>query len=272
MNVLWAYPRLPAGIAEELLYTHSAVETVQLTAQADTAHSRATWYPTAPNRVAPEKLSELQQTVRRIARDNGWPGTLSRHAATEFDRQLAAELYRQMRILPADAASEEVWSFLSLVLLPDVAFWRWPNPDRKPRYERILGQPRNVFRRLWHRVHVLGEDLGSMLFEDEAVGLLERPSLGGNPRTARAIAAAHLATAARFPEVARTSLLRVAALRLRRVGVLVSMEALDDLQLTELMDEVFSGAVQSLVRDVDDRHQPPMQRRARALATNPNDE
>ncbi|GGR73177.1 hypothetical protein GCM10010169_16460 [Micromonospora fulviviridis] len=256
MNVLWAYPRLPAGIAEELLHAHSAVDPVQLAPQAETTHTRATWYPTAPNRVAAEQLSELQQLVRRIARDNGWPGALSRQAATQFDRQLAGELYRQMRILPADAASEEVWSFLSLVLLPDVAFWRWPNPDRRPRYERILGQPRNVFRRLWHRVHILGADLGGRLFEDEAVGLLERPSLGSNPRTARAIAGAHLAFADRYPEVARTSLLRVAALRLRRMSVLVSLEALDDEQLAELMTEVFSGAVRSLIDTVDESLQP----------------
>ncbi|GIH20696.1 hypothetical protein [Rugosimonospora africana] len=253
MTAEWVYPRLPAGVAEELLHSHSTVDSPELLVVASsTTHPRATWYPTAPNRVPRETLVEVQEAVRKIAHGSGWPTPISRYAGTDFDRRIAAELYRRMRILPADAASEDVWSFLSLVLLPDVALWRWPNPDRRPRYERLVGRPRNVFRRLWTRIHVLGEDVGGRLYEDEAVGLLERPvSLGGNPRTARAMAAAHLAHVERHPELPRTGLFRNAAVRMNRMAVLISPEALDDRQLTALMTEIFDAAARSLLRSAD---------------------
>ncbi|MFG3423725.1 hypothetical protein [Micromonospora sp. NPDC047730] len=147
--------------------------------------------------------------------------------------------------MPADAPSEEVWSFLSLVLLPDVALWRWPNPLRRPGYERIIGRPRNVFRRLWTRIHSLGEDLGAHLYEDEAVAILERPTLGAHPRVARAIAHGHLITAG-GAGAARTDILRITARRLRRLAVVVSLESLDDAQLLDLVGNYTKEAVDQL--------------------------
>ena len=103
----------------------------------------------------------VREGLKRIISENpgmaatgeaGWPTPMTRLGGPQFDRQLAAELHRQMHILPADAAVEDVWSFLSLVLLPDVACWRFP--DRSE--ERLRGHFRNVFRRLWWRAYILG--------------------------------------------------------------------------------------------------------------------
>jgi hypothetical protein len=190
-------------------------------------------------------LTEIQQTVRKIADDHGWPEPLNRVTGTAFDRAVSADLYRLMRIVPADAASEDVWSFLSLVVLPDVAFWRWPNPNRTVGYERLIGRPRNVFRRLWTRIHTLGEDLGTRLYEDEAVQILERPIFGADPRTAKTVASAHVAAAGDI--TARTALLRVTALRLRRLAVVVCLESLADAELTAVVDEVIEDALATLL-------------------------
>lgn len=245
MNRLYVYPRLPAHVAEQLLTLHTGRDLVELRRLSTTADPRATWYPTAPHRVAEDDLRALQQTVRGIATEANWPATLSKTNGTAFDRLLAPALYRQMTIVPADAASEEVWSFLSLVLLPDIALWRWPNPLRRPGYERVIGRPRNVFRRLWTRVHSLGEDLGARLYEDEAVAILERPTLGAHPRVARAIAQGHL-TAAGEAGAARTDILRITARRLRRLAVVVSLESLDDTQLAELVRTYTEEAIDQL--------------------------
>ncbi|MEV1320059.1 hypothetical protein AB0J14_28735 [Micromonospora arborensis] len=245
MSRLHVYPRLPAHIAEQLLTAYTGRDLVELRRLSTTADPRTTWYPTAPYRVPEDDLRALQQTVRAIATEAHWPAPLSKTSGTAFDRLLAPALYRQMTIVPADAASEEVWSFLSLVLLPDIALWRWPNPLRRPGYERIIGRPRNVFRRLWTRIHSLGEDLGAQLYEDEAVAILERPTLGAHPRVARAITHAHLTTAGEAGS-ARTDILRITARRLRRLAVVVSLESLDDAQLADLVRRYTKEAIDQL--------------------------
>jgi hypothetical protein len=81
-----------------------------------------------------------------------------------------------------------VWSFLRLVLLPEIGPWR--SFDRAQ--DRLLGHPRNVFRPSWWRAHVLGAGLdavpeGQPLGEDELVQIMERPTLAANPAVARAV-------------------------------------------------------------------------------------
>ncbi|GAB2920970.1 hypothetical protein GCM10027280_04960 [Micromonospora polyrhachis] len=242
MSPLQVYPRLPAHVAEQRLAAHTGQAVEDLRRLSATTDLRASWYPTAPYRVAENDLRTLQETVRAISAEAGWPAPPTKTKGTAFDRKLAPALYRQMAIVPADAASEDVWSFLSLVLLPDIAFWRWPNEQRRPGYERIIGRPRNVFRRLWTRIHSLGEDLGAQLYEDEAVAILERPTLGAHPRVARAIAQGHLGMAGESG-TARTEILRITARRLRRLAVVVSLETLDDAQLADLVERYTKEAI-----------------------------
>jgi hypothetical protein len=155
-----------------------------------------------------------------------------------------------MDIIPADAAHEGVWSFLSLVVLPDVAFWRFPNRKLRDEYDRILGRPRNVFRRLWWRCYAFGAELGglsSSLLEDEAVGIMERPTLGGDPRVASAVAQAHLTRVRRNPGLSRTEVMRDANKRIRRLASVITLSALDDVELGAAVGDAFDAAVAALV-------------------------
>ncbi|MBM9621383.1 DNA cytosine methyltransferase [Streptomyces zhihengii] len=96
-------------------------------------------------------------------------------------------------MVPAEAASRDVWSFLALVLLPDVAFWRYPRPPG----DRVLGTDltRHVFGRLWWRaqlvrspdeaepygaLHILGEAAFDQIYA-------RREALGGSPHLVRSI-------------------------------------------------------------------------------------
>lgn len=58
-----------------------------------------------------------------------------------------------MRIAPAEAAAGDVWAFLALIVLPDVAHWRYPNPPG----DRVLGSDltRHVFGRMWWRAQLV---------------------------------------------------------------------------------------------------------------------
>ncbi len=144
--------------------------------------------------------------------------------------------------MPVEASNEAVWSFISLVLLPDVTFWRFRNKKLRNDYERALGYPRNVFRRLWWRAYTLGlvdESAPSAMYEDEAVGILERPSIGGNRRLASTIAAIHLR---RFGKAARrTDIMRDALKRLRRLHAFTNFHGLTDDQLISVVEECFNA-------------------------------
>jgi hypothetical protein len=240
----YIYPRLGSQVATQLLTEYSRCTPRDLVSAADTSHPQAGWYPTGVAFSVPiQKLGNLQDATRHIAMRYGYPEFQRARSATPFDQEVGTLLTDLMDILPADAAQEGVWSFISLVLLPDVAFWRWPNQQGKENYERLIGRPRNVFRRLWWRSYCIGDDLARELLEDEAVAIMERPSFGGCPKVARAIASTHLRYVHVSPGVSRTEVLRQATKRLRRISPVVTLYALSEADLAVLLDEIFSGAL-----------------------------
>ncbi|WP_268247803.1 DUF6339 family protein [Promicromonospora soli] len=89
--------------------------------------------------------------MRDLAREHGFPHKAQR--AGEFDVALARLLHRSMEVMPAEAAAREMWAFLSLVLLPDVAYWRFPAPPG----DRVMHTDitRHVFGRLWWRADLI---------------------------------------------------------------------------------------------------------------------
>ena len=93
-----------------------------------------------------------------------------------------------MQIIPADASHPGPWSFVTLVLLPDVASKRFPDLHEN----RLTGTYRNTFRRCWWRHHVLGDlefPPGSTpLGEDELVKIFERSKMARDHRLAKALA------------------------------------------------------------------------------------
>ncbi len=244
----YVYPRLPLPQAVSMLLERSPLTAQELLSRSDTQHHQSEWYPTAAKRVPQEHLRELQARMREIAGEFGYPDLPNRRSSQHigFDRAVTAEIIAAMDIVPADAAHEGVWSFLSLVLLPDVALWRYPNTSGRGDYERIIGRPRNVFRRLWWRAFALGPETSSRLHEDEAVGIMERPSLGGNPRIARTLAEEHLAVLAEKPMLPRTELMRQVTKRLRRLSVIVTLGVLDDDDLRELVGQLFAESIGAL--------------------------
>jgi hypothetical protein len=150
-----------------------------------------------------------------------------------------------MDIVPADAAASGVWSFLSLVVLPDVVIWRYPK--RSP--DRLLGHPRrNALRRLWWRAHVLGagpQDPPAHLGED---AIMERTTLGGDPRVARSLCQAYFHVVSRDSDLPPMRLMREATKRLIRLTPFMALGALADDALERLMIEVVGEAAVAIQR------------------------
>lgn len=229
------YPRLPTRVAHLLISQQSMLSPEELAQLAAVEHPQSEWYPTATHRATSADLARLRQGLVEIATTSGFPG---RVRLNDFDQSAGKFLNAEMHIVTADAAHEGVWSFLSLVLAPDIAHWRYENRRGLHDYERLLGRPRNVFRRLWWRAHSLGSYADSLL-EDELVGIMERPSIGMYPPLAQAVAAAHLAALAANPDIARTQLARDAIKRLRRLMAVVSVAGLSAFELRILAEKCY---------------------------------
>lgn len=253
------FPRLQAAAAQEMLDRYSTLPIADLAEQSAVESAHAYWYPTAPitRRVPQKALLEFQSLVRSTASDYGYPSgsgaTNPRRA--EFDRDLAAVILDIAPMLPAEAAQQAVWSFMTLVVAPDVAFWRWRNPKGEYDFRRILGHPRNAYRRLWWRSYILGGDAGgpaTRILEDEAVAIMERTSISGNPRLAGAIVHTHLEHFADWPK--RADILRDAMKRIRRLHFVTSFHCLTDDELKALvLDALEESALSVLDRPLEER-------------------
>ncbi len=187
------YPRLLAEQARPLYEEYRERTIAELTARASASHDSAVYVATGGDRVSADRLRELRASIVDLAREAGFPHESDRTRNAEFDLRLAALLHTEMGMVPAEAASRDVWAFLSLVLLPDVAYWRYPRPPK----DRVLGTDltRHVFGRLWWRAQLVfspgdPEPYSALRILGEAAFdqiYARRAALGGSPHLVRAI-------------------------------------------------------------------------------------
>lgn len=258
MTGLYVWPRL-SGRAERDLYVEVApCPLLDLRERRDIEHPDAAPVAVGGVEVPDSTVRETQTRLRVLADDLGFPEPLSRGRVAAFDQPATRLLHETMRIVPADAASPGVWSFLSLVVAPDVALWRWPyaplgDDDRVFRtshFRRISGHPRNVFRRLWWRGEVVGVDLievesGGGLGEDELVNIMERVALASDRRLARALGSAIVSLPADLG-VARSEVMRDASKRLLRAMPVIAFGALSHDQITGIVSASVAESVDSV--------------------------
>jgi hypothetical protein len=242
------YPRLPREVGRALMADHADMDAAELRLRGSLSHPAAAPAPTGGRPVEAAEIHRVQQAVRDAADAAGFPQPLRRGREQGFDRPCGAALYRTMGIVPADAAAEDVWTFLTLVVVPEIGPWRFP--DRAE--NRILGRPRNVLRRLWWRAWSFGPDLDytpdgcTALGEDEFVGIMERPSIGGNPRTARALRDSLWRLEKAGLPTARSEVARELTRRFRAFLSHICVDAITDDELIALVDEVGATALAAL--------------------------
>ena len=150
------YPRLPDTAATRLIEdlriaSTKGLEDVQL--YVAMSHPKAAPVPTGGQIATEIDIARVREEVTEAV--GGWivGRAVPRVQVAEFDRALAKSLHDSLRILPADATHPEVWNFLTLVVLLDVAITRFPQMHQS----RMLGVPRNALRRAWSRYKVLGD-------------------------------------------------------------------------------------------------------------------
>ena len=243
------YPRLSRGNALARLAELAELDGDIAAARERAAVSDPAAAPvaTGPPPVPIEVVEHIATSVRDLARELNYPNALTRPRVSAFDVRCGELLHSQMQVVPADAASEGVWSFLTLVVLPDVALWRFPTGVPA----RFLGMPRNTFRRLWWRAYTLegANDPGASerepLGEDELVGIFERSSIAGNASLARAMTRAVRALSPE-PGVPRSEVMRDLAKRVRRLLAYISVAVLDDRALDGIVARELELSVEAI--------------------------
>lgn len=241
------YPRLPRDVAQRLIVDQAGDSLSDLADRSALIHPDAEPSATGGHPADSKKLAEVRDVIRSSAIDAGFPRPLGT-STQAFDRPCGTALLQVMDIVPADAAEEGVWSFLTLVVVPEIGPWRFPARSE----ERLLGRPRNVLRRTWWRGWALGPDLQQApegctpLGEDESVQIMERPSLGGNIRTAHALQAALWRAERTGLPVARSEVMRELARRVRATKSHISLDALEDAIMVKLLDKLVHDSVDAL--------------------------
>ncbi|WP_156119447.1 DUF6339 family protein [Corynebacterium humireducens] len=223
-------------VASEML----ELDVEQCSSLATATHPKAYPPPVVTQLPTAGVLRNIRSGVLSIAEEHGFPHRRKDKdpSLSAFDVKVGNFLLNSLSISPADAGMEETWNFLTLVLMPDVAAWRFQNPTKNPEYDRWLGRPRNVFRKAWWRAYCLGPDLNATLGEDEGVNIMERPTFGRNPSLARAIARAHNEFSGKYT-LARSELLRLVMVQLGKISSIVNLDSLPEGKMIKLVNNTY---------------------------------
>jgi Family of unknown function (DUF6339) len=238
------FPRFSPRVARLNLEKIQGKSPLQLTSLAGTDSADAVYPATGGGRVGQQVLADLRRRLLDCAKTLGFPDPEDAEAV-KFDHEAAGILLQHLPIAPAEASRDEVWSFISLCLLPDLATWRFPDQNSR----RFLGGVRNTFQRLWWRAAMLKDDTVSdslwliRLPEDALVGLMERPGISSNNVVARSIARSIAKLAESLPTPLREDGWRAAYKRIRQRIPLVNLESLPEPALAEQLDTLCQAAM-----------------------------
>lgn len=234
--------RLDRGDAVAIINQMSGRTIDQISELVSTGHPKA-YPPNIITRTASgEELNSIRDGVLAIAERYGFPEKSKAKDASysRFDVEVGNYLLDALHMPPSDAGMEETWNFLTLVLMPDIAAWRFHNSSKNPEYDRWIGRPRNVFRKSWWRAFCLGPDLNATLGEDEGVNIMERPTFGMNPALARAIAQVHRDHSGEY-SLGRSELLRLVMVQLGKLVSIINLDALTDDEMINLVTDTYVG-------------------------------
>ena len=242
------FPRLQGALALNRLAEISDFGIAELSGHVKYTHSGGEYAPTGGAHLPEAVLSDVRETLLAVASESGFPDQRSRDGAAAFDASGARKLYEELPISPGEAARSDAWSFLTILVLPDIARWRFP----KAGSERFIGGVRNSFQRLWWRAHVFQDRFADDPFhllkeldEDTMVGIMERPGISSNPRLALELGLAAVVLSEKVPKQRLEDARRDALKRVRQRIPLVCFDALGDEVLRSQISTIFEEAAAS---------------------------
>ncbi|MFI6328534.1 hypothetical protein ACIBBG_09615 [Micromonospora chersina] len=236
MSELW--PHLPAVVAAAMY-----IQLKNGDAPAPrSSHPDQIWAPVG-GRVSTNRVRGLVDALTSLGEKYGFPESAVPEARVAFDRSAAAILRSHMDLSWAEAGNRDLWSFTSLVALPHLTKWRFGTDNRERWVATDL--TRHTWARLWWQAVVFAEheQILAALTESDLNQLLERRSIGGDPRLVRETARAVTELSGNAP---RRRVIRDVTLRLMRYLAFVDVRALTDQQIRDLCSKLTTETLRRL--------------------------
>ena len=267
MNLLPQLPSIKAKVILEDIASKSNCETLD---PKGNFKVEGTFYvPTGGQIINDENLEKLRNNVLEKAKEYGFPST-NQKSFLEFEYEVAKILSNWSYLwIDGEPSGEsfrnDFWSYLSIVIMPDIVSWRWGFPPEgeptKSWSVRFIGGGRNAFQRIFRRILSLDrgpshEDRFGLireLKEDDFSNILERTSLGSNSRIAIPLAEEYLAMRQRRKDMKASNQLKIyreATKDLRSYGVVQSLDLIDANNLKELISEVFLKREEEVINEI----------------------
>jgi hypothetical protein len=241
------FPRLPNRFAQELFAEQGNRAAEELVGA--TSHSLMVWPATGADRVTESELSAMRSRALAVAKAHGYPSPLAHGEHTTVDIDLARVLWESAELSPAEAGFGDVWSFIALVLLPDVVLWRAAGSTNVERFV-ASDLTRHTLARLWWRAHLFTWGLenpedGWSLWRSSDIGEAEldqiqtrRAGYGRSPKAFRSLVSVYPTVLALADErgLNRRTFWRQAYLRwILRLGAFTDFSGLPE---HELLDDL----------------------------------
>ena len=267
MNLLPQLPSIKAKVILEDIASKSNCET--LDPKGNFKVEGIFYVPTGGQIINDENLEKLRNNVLEKAKEYGYPST-NQKSFLEFEYEVAKILSNWSYLwIDGEPSGEsfrnDFWSYLSIVIMPDIVSWRWGFPPEgeptKSWSVRFIGGGRNAFQRIFRRILSLDrgpshEDRFGLireLKEDDFSNILERTSLGSNSRIAIPLAEEYLAMRQRRKDMKASNQLKIyreATKDLRSYGVVQSLDLIDANNLKELISEVFLKREEEVINEI----------------------
>ena len=267
MNLLPQLPSIKAKVILEDIASKSNCET--LDPKGNFKVEGIFYVPTGGRIINDENLEKLRNNVLEKAKEYGFPST-NQKSFLEFEYEVAKILSNWSYLwIDGEPSGEsfrnDFWSYLAIVLMPDIVSWRWGFPPEgeptKSWSVRFIGGGRNAFQRIFRRILSLDrgpshEDRFGLireLKEDDFSNILERTSLGSNSRIAIPLAEEYLAMRQRRKDMKASNQLKIyreATKDLRSYGVVQSLDLIDANNLKELISEVFLKREEEVINEI----------------------
>ncbi len=200
----YLFPRLDTGNAKLWAERFSGMAASEIAGDLPRLDPEGVRYaPTGGEKVPPERIDRLRRDLIELASGLGYPTERSLAAQRTFDLGMAEKL-ADLELIKGEALRDEVWQYLTCILIPDVVAWRHGKTVEREvtgpaSRERFLGGTRNMMQRMWWRAMLFQDrssgarfwlmDTGAGgLTEDNMVAILERGNIAWYPDLCRTIA------------------------------------------------------------------------------------
>ena len=228
---------------------------------------------TGGQRIPTSYLNDLREEIKETAIRFGFP--LKKKSYLDFEFEIAKIFFSSPFLWndndgnpTGEALRNNFWAYLTILLLPDIATWRWGFPkDNIPTKAWSVrmrgGGIRNTFQRIFRRVVSFDKgknfsdserlELIQQLNEDEFQAIIERTSLSASPKISIFCAEEIISRKPNenISDKMKQFIYRKSSIDLTAYGKVQALDLLNDYELKDLIFNVFKNREEEILRNPD---------------------